>query len=65
MAFIAFALLLTLAIAALVGLFVAYPNRGRQIPRSIPYAEWLEDIMNRWSGRITEYVEGPGVTDHK
>lgn len=65
MAFIAFSLLLTLAIAGLVGLFVAYPNRGRRIPASIPYAEWLDDVMNRWADRITEYVEGPSVTDRK
>lgn len=62
---IAVALLATLAIAGLVGLFVAYPNRGRPIPRSVPQAEWLDETMTKVAGRVTEYVEGPGVTQQK
>lgn len=64
-AVIAVSLLTTLAIAGLVGLFVAYPNRGRRIPRSIPYAEWLDTTMTRLADRVTEYVEGPTITDRK
>lgn len=54
MLLIAFSLLLILAVAGLVVLFVAYPQRGRDIPR----AEWLTDTMNRASDRVEAYVEG-------
>jgi hypothetical protein len=54
MALIALCLLLTLAIAGLVALFVAYPNRGKDIPR----APWLTYRMNRASDRVAGYVEG-------
>lgn len=60
MALITISLLLILAVAGLIGLFVAYPHRGKDIPR----AEWLTDTMNKASGRVTEYVEGSRATSH-
>jgi hypothetical protein len=58
MALIALSLFVTLAIAGLVALFVAYPNRGKEIPR----APWLTDRMNHASDRVADYVEGEPST---
>ena len=41
MLFIAIALLAVLVIAGLVTAYVAYPDRGEDIP----YASWLSDVM--------------------
>ncbi|HET7326946.1 MAG TPA: hypothetical protein VFJ14_06620 [Nocardioidaceae bacterium] len=61
MALIVISLLLILAIAALVALFVAYPHQGKDIPR----ADWLTDAMNTASARVHEYVEGRRATSRK
>jgi len=65
MALIAILLLFIMAIAGLVAMFVAYPHRGRQIPRTVPHAEWLDDTMVKASNRVNDYVQGRGVTSHE
>lgn len=61
MALIAISLLLILAVAGLVALFVAYPHQGKDIPR----AEWLTDTMNKASERVTDYVDRQRATSHE
>jgi hypothetical protein len=50
MLFIWLGLLVTLALAGLVTLYVAYPHRGEDIP----HAPWLSDAMTRSNEKVTE-----------
>lgn len=45
------AMVLTLVVAALVVVYVAFIQRGKEIPRAVPKAEWLTDAMLRASDR--------------
>lgn len=57
LALIAFSLLVILAIAGLVVVFVAFPHQGRDVPRPIPRAEWLTEMMNKASSRVLAFME--------
>jgi hypothetical protein len=50
MLFIAVALLAVLVIAGLVTAYVAYPDRGEDIP----YASWLSDAMLKARDKVSE-----------
>jgi hypothetical protein len=45
------AMLAILVVAGLTVTFVAFPHRGRDIPR----ARWLSDLMSRAAHRVTTY----------
>jgi hypothetical protein len=57
MLFIWLGLLVTLALAGLVTLYVAYPHRGEDIP----HAPWLSDAMTRSNEKVTEKL--PALDD--
>lgn len=48
MTLIVIAMVVIVVLAAVVVTFVAYPSRGREIPR----APWLSDAMNRAAGKL-------------
>lgn len=48
MLFIWIGLLLILALAGLITLYVAYPHQGEDIP----HAEWLSDAMSRSNQKV-------------
>jgi hypothetical protein len=45
------AMLAIIVVAGLTVTFVAFPHRGRDIPR----ARWLTDIMNKAAHRVNTY----------
>jgi hypothetical protein len=62
MAFITFMLLITLAVAGVIALFVAFTQQGKQVPHS----PWLSDRLQRVADRVDGYLEGRtrGSTSH-
>jgi hypothetical protein len=44
-------MLVIIVVAGLTVTFVAFPHRGRDIPR----ARWLSDIMNKAASRVNTY----------
>ena len=50
MLFIWLGLLVTLALAGLVTLYVAFPHRGEDIP----HAEWLSDAMSKSNQKVND-----------
>ncbi|MEP6666025.1 MAG: hypothetical protein ABJA81_06215 [Nocardioidaceae bacterium] len=50
MLFIALGMLICLALAGIVTVFVAFPHRGEHIP----HAQWLSDAMMRARNKIRQ-----------